>query len=73
MIPGYLNKQAAAEYAGVSKGTIRNWMKDGLRHIRRGNVVLIKPEWIDDFLEPHEDMTYQKLKKMVDEMVRKLT
>lgn len=50
MMNGWLNINEGSEYAGVSRDTFRDWMKEGLRHVRKGNLVRIKPEWIDDFL-----------------------
>lgn len=52
---GWLSMADSAEYAGVTRETIRAWMHEGLRHIRKNSrLVRIKPEWIDEFLEGFE-------------------
>lgn len=51
---GWLNINDSAAYAGVHRDTFRPWLAEGLRHVRKGNLVRIKPEWIDSFLEGYE-------------------
>ena len=47
----WLRIKEAAEYAKISSRTIENWMKEGLKYSRVGRVILIKSEWIDEFIE----------------------
>ena len=48
---GWFSVRHAAIYADVSVSTIRNkWLKKGLRYTMTGRKVLIKREWIDEFL-----------------------
>ncbi len=49
---GWANVKKAAEYASVSERTVRNWLKEGLKHSRL-NVKTIRVRYcdIDEFLE----------------------
>jgi predicted site-specific integrase-resolvase len=52
---GWYKIKDAAEYAGVSPGTFRSWLKKGLRHSRLpSGMILIKEVSIDEFLEKYE-------------------
>ena len=51
---GWLNINSASEYADVSRDTMRAWLAEGLRHVRKGKIVRTKPEWVDEFLEGFE-------------------
>ena len=46
----WMNIGQAADYAGVHRDTFRPWLADGLRHIRKGSLVRIRQEWVDDYL-----------------------
>jgi hypothetical protein len=60
----------AAVYCDMSERTIRGWLKDGLRHSRlRSGTILIKVEWIDEFLGRFEAQE-NEVEKIVDEVVR---
>ena len=49
---GWAKIKLAAEYAGIKDRTMRDWLKDGLKHSRlRSGTVLIKYEWLDAYLE----------------------
>jgi predicted site-specific integrase-resolvase len=48
---GWFRIPQAAEYAGVSPRTLREWMREGLKYSRIHGIVLLKPEWIDEFVE----------------------
>ena len=53
--PTWLKVRPAAAYSGVSERTILSWLKEGLRHARLpSGTVLVKSEWIDDFLGQYE-------------------
>ena len=67
---GWLKVKDAAVYCDMSERTIRSWLKDGLRHSRlRSGTILIKAEWIDEFLERFETEE-NEVDKIVDEVVR---
>lgn len=52
MITPYLTRPQAAEYANVSVSTIDRAIHDGLlRAAGAGNLVRIRPEWVDAWLE----------------------
>jgi hypothetical protein len=54
-VSGWLKTGSAAKYCGISKRTFADWLKCGLRHSRLPTgTILIKREWIDDFLESFE-------------------
>jgi predicted site-specific integrase-resolvase len=49
---GWAKIKKAAEYSGLSERTLRYYLKDGLKHSRLpSGTVLIKYEWIDEYLE----------------------
>ena len=48
---GWLTIEEAANYASVSKRTISNWIKKGLKHVRQNRkTIRIHPTDIDEFL-----------------------
>jgi excisionase family DNA binding protein len=67
---GWAKIKEAAGYASVSIQTIRNWLKKGLRHSRvgTGGAILIKLEWLDEFLESHE-VNVESEKAKIDAIV----
>ena len=49
---GWAKIKKAAEYSNISERTMRDWLKEGLKHARLpSGTVLIKYEWIDQYLE----------------------
>jgi len=49
---GWSKIKSAAKYAGISERTMRDWLKDGLKHSRLPTgTILIKFEWVDEYLE----------------------
>ena len=67
---GWLKIKDAAVYCDMSERTVRSWLKDGLRHSRlRSGTILIKVEWIDEFLERFE-AEENEVDRIVDEVVR---
>ena len=49
---GWSKIKPAAKYAGISERTMRDWLKDGLKHSRLpSGTVLIKYAWVDEYLE----------------------
>jgi excisionase family DNA binding protein len=54
-VQGWLKIKQACKYCGISERTFRNWLKDGMRFSRLpSGTVLIKKEWIDDFITGYE-------------------
>ncbi len=49
--PGWLRRKSAARYADVSARTVRTWCDLGLKRIKIRGIVLIKTEWLDEWLE----------------------
>jgi hypothetical protein len=67
---GWAKIKAAAAYAGIKERTMRDWLKEGLRHSRLpSGTVLIKYEWIDDYLESFTAKENQ-VDKIVNETMR---
>jgi len=70
---GWLRLKEAARYCGVSKRTLQTWIKDeGLRTTRIRGSILIKREWVDQFLEDHavdnEKAVDQVVKSVMSEL-----
>lgn len=62
---GWAKVKDAAKYAGVSVRTLRDWLKDGLRHSRvSAGMILVSYAAIDEYLVGFEVRTNQ-----VDELV----
>ena len=52
---GYAKVKKASQYAGVSERTFREWLKEGLRHIRLpSGTILIPYSAIDEYLARFE-------------------
>lgn len=67
---GWAKIKKAAEYTGISERTMRDWLKDGLKHSRLpSGTVLIKYEWIDAYLEAFAAKEDQ-VDKIVNETLR---
>ena len=66
-------KSASANYVEISERTLRDWLKEGgLRHARIRNTILIKTDWIDEFLENHEVGNPKRVDDIVDEVCKDL-
>ena len=62
----------AAEYAGISERTMRDLLKQGLKHSRlRSGTILIKFSDIDEYVEGLS-VTHDEVKKIVDEIMAKM-
>ena len=48
--PGWLRIKSAARYPDVSVSTIETWLHLGLKRTKVRNIVLIKTEWLDEWL-----------------------
>ena len=65
---GWAKIKPCAGYAGVSERTFRKFPKLGLRHVRLpSGTILIKYEWIDEFLE-----NFEVVENEVDEKVEEV-
>ena len=70
---GWLKVKEAAVYCDMSERTIRSWLKDGLRYSRlRSGTILIKVDWIDEFLERFETQE-NEADRVVDEVMMGLS
>ncbi len=69
---GYAKVKAAARYAGVSQRTFRDWLKDGLRHIRlRSGTILVPYPAIDEYLARFR-ASMNQVDDLVDEVMQEL-
>jgi excisionase family DNA binding protein len=69
---GFCKIKKAAEYTGISERTLRDWLKDGLKHSRLpSGTILIKYSWIDEYLESFAAKEDQ-VDKIVNETLRAL-
>jgi len=67
---GWSKIKSAAKYAGISERTMRDWLKDGLKHSRLpSGTVLIKYAWVDEYLEAFAAKEDQ-VDKIVNETLR---
>jgi len=67
---GWGKIKAAAMYAGIKERTMRNWLKQGLRHARiPSGTVLIRYRDIDDYLEQFCGSDHQ-INRIVDDVVK---
>lgn len=70
---GWLKVKSAAKRADHSDPrTVKKWTKMGLRHSRLPNgTILIKPEWLDQFLESFE-VVENEVEKITDEIMKEV-
>jgi len=57
----YWTTSKAADHMGVCKNTILGFCKTGLSHIKMGNYMLFKQEWLDDYIN-EKRQTYRRNK-----------
>ena len=70
---GWLKPKAAANYCDVGERTLRTWLKDeGLRSSRIRGSILIKVEWLDQFLQQHELNTERLVDNIVSDVCKEL-
>jgi len=71
---GWAKIKPAAEYGGVGERTLRGvWLKKGLKHVRLpSGTILIKYEWIDEFLESYVAQEDQ-VDKIVNQTMKDFT
>ena len=69
---GWAKVKDAAKYAGVSVRTLRDWLKDGLRHSRLSTgTILVAYTAIDDYLARFE-VNRNQVDNIVDEVMQEL-
>ena len=69
---GWLTVKEASIYSGYSERSIRHFLKEGLRHVRPSSrEILIKREWMDEFLERFE-VREDQVDRIVEDVVRGL-
>lgn len=66
---GWLRLKPAAKYCNISERLLHEWLKGGLRSCKVGGCLLIKVEWIDEFIQKFE---VQNTGKQVDEIVNEV-
>ena len=67
---GWAKVKDAAKYAGVSERTLREWLKDGLRHTRLpSGTILIPYSWIDQYLMGFQ-VSRNQVYEIVDEVMQ---
>ena len=69
---GYAKAKQAAQYAGVSERTFRDWLKEGLPHFRLSTgTILIAYKDIDVWMQKFR-VDMNKADAIVDELMRGL-
>ena len=69
---GWAKVKVAAEYAGVSVRTLRDWLKNGLRHSRvSAGMILVSYAAIDEYLVGFE-VNENHVNDIVDEVMHEL-
>jgi len=59
----YWNSCKAAEHLGIGKTTLLGYCKNGLSHLKLGNIVMFKREWLDAYIEERTRIqTYREAK-----------
>ena len=67
---GWLKIKSGADYSDVCERTFNSWFGLGLRRVKIKGCVLVKRQWIDDFLQKHEESKNDKVEvdKIVDQI-----
>jgi excisionase family DNA binding protein len=71
----WFKTDTAADYADVSKGTVRNWFGRGLKRSVIGRTVLIRKDDLDDFLESYAKQNEKdavRVLRIADDVLRQL-
>jgi hypothetical protein len=69
---GYAKVKEAANYAGVSERSFRDWLKDGLRHSRLSTgTILVAYAAIDEYLARFE-VSRNQVEAIVDDVMQEL-
>lgn len=68
---GWLRTKQAASYCNISERTLADWLKSGLRSAKVRGCLLIKREWLDDYIERFEvKNNEQQLNDIVSEAMK---
>jgi hypothetical protein len=66
----WMKIKKASLYAGVSPRTLRDWLKNDLKHSRMpSGLILVKSEWIDEYIEQFSSQDNQ-IEKIVESVMR---
>jgi excisionase family DNA binding protein len=69
---GWAKVKEAAKYAGVSVRTLRDWLKNGLRHSRvSAGMIIVSYAAIDDYLVGFE-VNENQVDAIVDDVMQEL-
>lgn len=70
---GWAKIPQISSYMGLGERTVRGLLKQGLRHIRMDSgTVLIKYDWVDQYLESFEADAGQQIYDTVDDIMKGL-
>jgi hypothetical protein len=71
-LPSWMKVASGALYADVSRGTFRNWLRDGLPHVKVKGIILVRREWLDEWLEGFlvSDNQSTEVNRLVEEVMR---
>lgn len=70
MDQGWLKIKSAARYCDMGVRTVRDWLKAGLPYAKLpSGTVLIKRQWIDDFLANYT-ITNDEAEKQADDILK---
>ena len=68
---GWAKVPKIAEYMGMSPRTVRDLLKQGLRHSRMpSGTILVKYAWVDSFLEQFEDDGGKRVDDIVNSVMK---
>jgi len=70
---GYARLKTASEYANISKSTLRNWIKDGLKYTKIRGTMLLKYSDIDNYINQFSDDPGIKSSAIVDDVINDLS
>lgn len=72
-LDGWGKVSKIAEYMGISQRTVRDLLKQGLRHSRMpSGTILVKYAWADAFLSQFEDAPGNRVDDIVDEVMKEM-
>ncbi|MBF0449225.1 MAG: helix-turn-helix domain-containing protein [Candidatus Magnetomorum sp.] len=70
---GYARIKTVCKYADISKTTLRNWIKDGLRYTKVKGIVLFKHSDIDNYINQYSDDSETKSTAIVNDVINDLS
>lgn len=70
---GWVKIKSASQYCNLSERTLRSLLKQGLRFSRLpSGTILMKIQWLDQFLEQFEEGDAVEIDRVVDEIRKEL-